>query len=111
MKIVVGDNVVVIAGKDKGKIGVVQKIDPKNNTVVVEGVNIRTMHVKPTQSKPEGGIEKIEGPINVSNVQINIGDTKDAKKAVASKIKYEIVKNKNGRNDKKRISKKTGEEI
>jgi len=111
MKIKIGDNVIVIAGKDKGKLGVVQATIPSNNTVIVEGVNIRTMHVKPTQQKPDGGIEKLEGPIHVSNVQINVGDAKDAEKATPSKIGFKVTKNKNGRKDKKRISKKTGEEI
>lgn len=111
MKIRVGDNVVVIAGKDKGKIGLVQATDSKTNKVVVEGVNIRTKHIKPSQSEPEGKIEQVEMPIDASNVMINVGDAKDAEKAQVSKIKISVEKNKNGRKDKKRISKVTGEEI
>jgi len=111
MKIRVGDNVVVIAGKDKGAIGVVQATFPATHRVLVEGVNIRTVHVKPTQTNPDGGIEKIEGPIDASNVMINVGDTKDAAKAKVSKVSYKLETNKNGRNDKKRVAKATGEEI
>lgn len=111
MKIKVGDNVVVIAGKDKGSVGVVQATFPKENRVVVEGVNIRTKHIKPTQANPEGGIDKTEMPIDASNVMINVGDVKDAEKAKVSKIAYKVEKNKNGRKDKKRIAKATGEEI
>lgn len=111
MKIRVGDNVVVIAGKDKGKIGLVQATDSKTNKVVVEGVNIRTKHIKPSQSEPEGKIEEVEMPIDASNVMINVGDVKDAEKAQVSKVKISVEKNKNGRKDKKRISKVTGEEI
>lgn len=111
MKIKVGDNVVVIAGKDKGSIGIVQATFPSDNKVVVEGVNIRTIHVKPSQTNPDGGIEKVEGPISASNVMINIGDVKDASKAKVTRVKYLVEKNKNGRNDKKRIAKATGEEI
>ncbi len=111
MKIRVGDNVVVIAGKDKGSIGIVQATFPTTNKVVIEGVNIRTKHVKPTQANPEGGIEKVEMPIDASNVMINVGDIKDATKAKVSRIKINVETNKNGKKDKKRISKATGEEI
>ena len=54
MKLLKGDKVIVISGKDKGKTGVIQKVDPKSNRVVVEGVNLRKKHKKPTQQTPEG---------------------------------------------------------
>lgn len=111
MKIKVGDNVVVIAGKNKGSLGIVQETDSKKNKVVVEGVNIRTIHVKPSQANPEGGIQKIEKPIDASNVMLNVGDTKDISKAKVTKLTYKIEKNKNGRKDKKRVAKATGEEV
>ena len=111
MKIKVGDNVIVVAGKDKGKIGIVQKTIPTKNRIVIEGVNISTIHVKPSQANPDGGLLKEERPIHISNVMINIGDVKDESKAKASKIGYKIEKNKNGRKDKKRIAKVNGEEI
>ena len=51
MKILKGDKVIVIAGKDKGKEGTVQAVYPKVNKVVVEGVNVHKKHKKPTQNK------------------------------------------------------------
>ena len=56
MKIRVGDTVVVIAGKDKGKTGEVLQVLAKEERVIVEGVNMVTKHVKPSQADPEGGI-------------------------------------------------------
>ena len=49
MKLLKGDKVIVISGKDKGKTGVIQKVDPKTNRIVVEGVNLRKKHKKPTR--------------------------------------------------------------
>lgn len=63
-----GDKVQVISGKDKGKRGVILKAIPKQNRVIVEGVNIVKKHVKPSQANPQGGIIEMEAPIHVSNV-------------------------------------------
>ena len=68
LKIRKGDTVKVIAGKDKDKEGKVISVNPKNNTVLVEGVNMVTKHTKPSMAKQQGGIVHQEGPINVSNV-------------------------------------------
>ncbi len=65
-----GDNVVVLAGKDKGKTGKVLSANPTNHTVVVDGVNIVTKHRKPRSAQQPGGIEKVNGNIDSSNVQI-----------------------------------------
>ena len=70
MKIKKGDKVIVIAGADKGKVGIVQKSFPKLERVVVEGVNVRKKHQKPRQNNPEGSIVEIYAPIHVSNVAI-----------------------------------------
>ena len=70
MKIRVGDKVQVIAGKDKGKQGEVLQVLVKENRVIVEGVNVVTKHVKPSQQDPEGGIVTREAPIHVSNVAL-----------------------------------------
>ena len=70
MKIKKGDTVKVIAGKDKDKEGKVIAVDQKNGTVLVEGVNMRTKHAKPSASNPEGGILHQEGPIDASNVML-----------------------------------------
>ena len=65
-----GDNVLVIAGKDKNKTGNIITANPSDNTVVVSGVNIIAKHQKPRKAGEKGGINKIEGKINASNVQI-----------------------------------------
>jgi len=63
-----GDNVVVIAGKDKGKKGKVLQAFPSESRVIIEGVNIIKRHTRPTQKMPQGGIIEREAPIHVSNV-------------------------------------------
>ncbi|MCM3570077.1 50S ribosomal protein L24 [Neobacillus mesonae] len=63
-----GDKVRVISGKDKGKTGVILAAYPKDNRVLVEGVNIVKKHSKPSQANPQGGIFSHEAPIHVSNV-------------------------------------------
>ena len=78
MKIKKGDKVIVISGADKGKTGVVQKAHPSLNKVVVEGVNLRKKHKKPTQQNPEGSIVDIYAPIHVSNVALIDPKTKKA---------------------------------
>ncbi len=107
MKFKKGDTVVVITGKDKGKTGIVKEVNETKNTLIVEGINMRTHHIKPTQQNPEGGILTKEGPIQASNVMLNIG----GKKIEVSKIGYKIQKNKKGKNEKVRVSKKNGEAL
>lgn len=68
MKIKKGDMVKVIAGKDKDKEGKVIAVNRKDNTVLVEGVNMLTKHTKPSAANQEGGIIHQEGPIDASNV-------------------------------------------
>lgn len=70
MRIKKGDEVEVIAGKDIGKRGEVLKVDPKEDRVVVEDVNIVHRHQRPTQDMPQGGIIENEAPIHISNVQL-----------------------------------------
>ncbi len=65
-----GDNVKVLAGKDKGKTGKVLATDPKSNRVLVEGVNIATHHIKTRSASEPSSIKKVEAPIHVSNVQV-----------------------------------------
>ena len=67
-KIKKDDLVVVIAGKDKDKEGKVIAVNPKKNTVLVEGVNMITKHTKPSMANQQGGIIHQEGPIDISNV-------------------------------------------
>ena len=70
MKIKSNDKVIVITGKDKGKIGKVMSADPKGMKVIVEGVNVATKHQKPRKQGQDGGIIKVETPIYVSTVQL-----------------------------------------
>ena len=63
-----GDTVELVTGKDKGKRGKVLTAFPKDNRVIVEGVNMLTKHVKPTRELQQGGIIRQEGPVHVSNV-------------------------------------------
>ncbi|UCZ57984.1 50S ribosomal protein L24 [Desulfurispirillum indicum] len=67
MKIKRDDQVIVIAGKDKGKTGRVTKVYPQKSRVIVEGINVVKRHRKPTQMS-EGGIVEKEMPLHVSNV-------------------------------------------
>ena len=60
----------VIAGTSKGKSGRVVRMIPKQQRAVVEGVNMITKHLKPSASNPQGGIEKMEAPIHVSNLMV-----------------------------------------
>ena len=82
MKIKVGDNVKILAGKDKGKEGKVIKTLKKDNKVVVEGINMVKKHVKPRGMNEVGSIIDVEAPIHASNVKLN---TKDAKKVKDTK--------------------------
>ena len=68
MKIKKGDNVIVLAGKDKGRTGTVTRTYPDLNKVEVDGINVVKRHIKPTQKQPKGGIVDVSAPINVSNV-------------------------------------------
>ena len=68
MKLKTGDKVVVIAGKDKGKEGVIKAVDKKNGRVLVEGVNMVSKHTKPNAQNQQGGIIKKENFIDASNV-------------------------------------------
>ncbi|NTW46527.1 MAG: 50S ribosomal protein L24 [Chlorobaculum sp.] len=63
------DEVTVIAGNDKGKSGKVLKVFPQKGRVIVEGVNIRKRHMRPTQGTPQGTIIEREFPIHASNVK------------------------------------------
>ena len=102
MRIRKGDTVQVINGKDKGKTGEVLKTLPLANRVLVEGGNLRTRHVKPTQEGESGRIVTEEASLHASNVMLY-----STQKKVASRV--ELVVEKDG--TKKRRLKKTGELI
>lgn len=69
-KIKTGDKVIVITGKDKGKVGKVLKVLPEEEKVIVEGIKLVKKHLKPSQKYPEGGIIEKEAPIHISNVML-----------------------------------------
>jgi large subunit ribosomal protein L24 len=100
-KIRKGDTVVVLSGKDKGKKGEVTRVIPKDDKVVVAGVNIHVRHRKPSQVSPQGGLERIEAPLHISNVAVA-----DPKSGEATRVRFEI------RDGKKvRVAAKSGELI
>ncbi|MCI8467869.1 MAG: 50S ribosomal protein L24 [Bacilli bacterium] len=80
MKIKVGDNVKVLAGKDRGKTGMVTKTLKKEDRVIVEGINVVKKHMKPNQMNQNGGIVELNAPIHVSNVK-KIETSEKTKKA------------------------------
>lgn len=70
MKIKKGDTVQVLSGNDKGKTGEVLEVIPKNNKIVVKGINVRKKHIKPKKQGQEGGIIPLEVAINSSKVNV-----------------------------------------
>ena len=99
MKIKKGDTVKVIAGKDKGKEGKVLAVNAKNNTVLVENVNMVTKHSKPSMANQNGGIINKEAPLHISNVMLVV----DGK---ATRVGFQMDGDK-----KVRIAKATGKVI
>ena len=69
-KLKIGDNVKVILGKDKGKIGIIKTIYHKKNTLIIEGINTKIKHVKPSRKEEAGKIITFDAPIDCSNVMI-----------------------------------------
>lgn len=70
MKLRKEDNVIVIAGRDKGKTGKVLSVIPTDNKVLVEGINVSKRHTKPSQKLPRGGILDVTKPIDASKVMV-----------------------------------------
>jgi len=99
-KIKKGYKVVVLSGKDKGRTGEVVRAMPKGGKVIVSGINVHARHRKPSQTNPQGGIERKEAPLHVSKVAIATADGKP------SRVRFEV------RDGKKvRVAAKTGELI
>ena len=65
-----GDRVRVLRGNEAGKEGTVLRVDREKNRVVIEGVNLRKRHRKPSAVDPEGGIVSFEAPVHASNVML-----------------------------------------
>lgn len=107
MKIRKNDMVMVISGNDRGKTGKVLKVYPKDLKIIIEGINIRKRHTKPTQKKPQGGIIEKEAPINASNVMILDPKTNEPTR-IGARI---ILDDKTGKKKIARVSKISGEMI
>ncbi|HEX7820011.1 MAG TPA: 50S ribosomal protein L24 [Sphingobium sp.] len=99
-KIKKGDKVVVLAGKDKGRTGNVLQVLPKEDRVVVEGVNVHARHRKADQANPQGGIDRKPAPLHISNVAVAGADGK------ATRVRFEEHDGK-----KVRVAVKSGEVI
>ena len=96
------DNVIVIAGADKGKTGKVLKVLKDEQRAIVEGINMVNKSTKPNAKNPQGGFVKQEASIHISNISLI-----DPKSGKATRVA--IQKNEDGK--KVRIAKKSGEEI
>jgi large subunit ribosomal protein L24 len=83
-KIKKGDRVVILSGKDKGRTGDVVKAMPKDGKVIVSGINVHARHRKPSQLNPQGGIERKEAALHVSNVAIA-----DPKTGAPTRVRFE----------------------
>lgn len=100
-KIKKGDRVVVLTGKDKGRQGQVLQVLPKEDRVVVAGINMVKRHTRPTQSDPQGGIKNKEAALHISNVAFV-----DPKSGEPTRVGFRVEDGK-----KVRVAKKSGEVI
>ncbi|MCX7996338.1 MAG: 50S ribosomal protein L24 [Patescibacteria group bacterium] len=101
MKFKKGDQVIVIAGKDKGKEGTIERVYEGSNTVLIRDINMFTKAVKKSDQMPAGGFVKVPRPIDASNVML-----KDPKSGKPTRIGVKEIDGK-----KVRIAKKSGTEI
>jgi len=105
MRIKKGDMVYIRCGQYKGKTGKVLHVNPRKQTVIVEGINMRKKHQRPSQKNPQGGILSIESPIHVSNVALY-----SATLGGPTKVSTRLIEE-GGKMKKVRICRKTGEQI
>ena len=96
------DTVIIIAGKDKGRSGRVLKVMPKEERVVVEGVNLVKRHTKPDIAHPQGGVVSKEASLHISNVQL-----RDPKTGKPTRVGFKV----NDKGRKVRVAKGSGVEI
>lgn len=101
MKIRKGDTILIISGKDRRRKGKVLRALPKEEKIMVEGINLRKKHVKPRRSGEKGQIIEIPAPINISNAKLIC-----PKCGKATKVRYELKEK-----EKYRICKKCGQRI
>lgn len=101
------DQVVVRSGNFKGKKGKVLKVFPETGRVIIEGVNVRKKHTRPTQKSPQGGIVQKEVPIHASNVMLVEPKTGEPTRTGRAHVKDAT----SGKKKSMRVSRKTGEMI
>ncbi len=100
MKIIKGDQVIVTKGKDKGKKGRVMRVYPKENMLLIEKINYRTVFLRKSQDNPKGGITKVEGKLSVSNVKLVC-----PRSGKPTRVGYSVLAD----GSKHRLAKKSGE--
>ena len=105
MRIKKGDTVYVLSGANRGKTGRVLNVDHKKQKVLVEGVNMRKKHQRPTQKSPKGGIIAIEAPVHASNLALYSSSL-----GRPTRVSMRLIEE-GGKKRKVRICRKTGEQI
>ncbi len=83
-----GDTVLIIAGKEKGKTGIIAQVLREKDKVIVEGLNLLKKHIKPKTSGEKGGVVAIASPIHISNVKLT--ESKKVEKTVKKVAKKEV---------------------
>ncbi len=101
MKLKKGDNVIIISGKDKGKKGKISTVLPKENKVIIEGLNLTKKHQRPRKSGEKGSVVDVAMPMNASNVMIVDPKTGTRSRIGKKKVGDKMV----------RISKKSSQEV
>ena len=101
IKLKKGDEVIILAGKDKGKIGKITLVKPQINKAIVSGINKVKKHTKPDNNQPGGIVEK-EMPIQISNIAFYDNLTKKG-----AKLGYKL----NDKKEKKRVIRNSGKEV
>ena len=82
-KIQKGDRVIVLSGDDRGKEGIVLKLDPSSGKAIIEGINFVKRHQRPTKNNQQGGIVEKEGPVDFSNLMVICSKCNEAVKTKA----------------------------
>ena len=106
MKVRKGDEILVIAGNDRGKRGKVLKVFPTEDRVIVEGIRFVKRHMKPGPKVPQGGIVEREGKLHVSNVKVI-----DPKSGKPTRIGHKVVEVEGGKQRRVRVAKVSGETL
>lgn len=101
MSIRKGDSIIIIAGKDRSKTGIIERVLPKSGTVIVQGLHMFKKHQKPSKNYPHGGIVDISMPMQISNVSLICSHCKKATR-VTMNLTDSV---------KKRVCRKCGETI